>query len=343
MPVELRSLVDGINEHCRTALETAAGLTLSRNHVEITPEHYLSTLLRDSHGDVVCTLNHYGIGIAYLQNEFTSVIDLLESSDERTPRFSWPLLSVLKEAYLIASLNDKLLKARGIHVFIAYLESLRNNRGDGSLLESLPSIRELNPDELQRGWRVFLKDSKEDSAPCIAAYSAMAKKTNDSPIFVSYRRDDSRGMAERISDTLQSHLGNNAVFLDVDKIAAGLDWREEIDRLLKNCKVLLAIIGPKWISGKDASGQSRLDDPADLVRIEIETALSRGIPVVPVLVENAKMPHIEQLPVELQGLAFRQGMQVRGNPDFRSDISRLQESLMPFLGLDSVLSRPTDK
>ncbi len=70
-------------------------------------------------------------------------------------------------------------------------------------------------------------------------------------------------------------------------------------------------------------GKVRLTNPADHVRIEIETALGRGIPVVPLLVQEADIPSPEQLPESLQQLAFRNGLPVRADPDFHSDVDRL--------------------
>ena len=67
----------------------------------------------------------------------------------------------------------------------------------------------------------------------------------------------------------------------------------------------------------------RLDDARDLARIEIASALARGIPVVPVLVGGAVMPTGEELPDEIQGLAYRNGISVRPDPDFHKDLDRL--------------------
>jgi hypothetical protein len=56
------------------------------------------------------------------------------------------------------------------------------------------------------------------------------------------------------------------------------------------CQVLLAVIGPTWLTVTDERGRRRLDDPDDIVRLEIEAALAREVRVIPILVEGAVMP-----------------------------------------------------
>jgi hypothetical protein len=105
-----------------------------------------------------------------------------------------------------------------------------------------------------------------------------------SKIFLSYRRQDSAGITGRISDRLRVHFGNDAVFMDIDNIPFGVDFREHIAAEVGQCDVALAVIGPRW-SGKTKASR-RIDDPKDFVRIEIESALQRGIPVIPVLIDQ---------------------------------------------------------
>jgi hypothetical protein len=80
---------------------------------------------------------------------------------------------------------------------------------------------------------------------------------------------------------LQREFGGRNVFIDVD-MQAGLKFPVVLERRLAECKVLLALIGPLWWEARDKSGDRRLDDPADWVRLEISHALKRGITVIPV-------------------------------------------------------------
>ena len=124
----------------------------------------------------------------------------------------------------------------------------------------------------------------------------------DGGIFVSYRRQETSHLAGRLYDRLADRFGEGQVFIDVATIEPGVDFAEEIFRAVAACKVLLAVIGPAWLTAADERGRRRLDDPDDIVRLEIEAALSRGVRVIPILVEGAVMPTRQDLPESLAGL-----------------------------------------
>ncbi len=147
--------------------------------------------------------------------------------------------------------------------------------------------------------------------------------TNMIGVFVSYRREDSRHQAGRLFDHLVAQFGKEHVFKDVDSIPLGLDFREILTERVAACDVFLAVIGDEWLSIVGKSGTRRLDDAGDFVRIEIEAALDRNIPVIPVLVGDSSVPRAEELPESLRKLAFRNGLAVRPDPDFHNDVDRL--------------------
>jgi class 3 adenylate cyclase/CHASE2 domain-containing sensor protein len=146
-------------------------------------------------------------------------------------------------------------------------------------------------------------------------------------IFLSYRRDDSRHVSERIYDRLAARFGKDNVFKDVDSIPLGRDFRPALEAAVGACAVTLAIIGPRWLNITEETGQRRLDNANDFVRIELEGSLARNVPVIPVLVDGAALPKTEELPPPLQALSFRQATQVRVDPDFHHDMDRLLEAL----------------
>ena len=150
-------------------------------------------------------------------------------------------------------------------------------------------------------------------------------------IFVSYRRSDSADISGRIYDRLIAKFGRDAVFKDVDSIPLGLDFKEYLDKQVGECQVLLAIIGDRWLDARDSSGNRRLEYPADFVRIEIESALIRNIPVIPLLVRGASMPSEENLPPSLQKLVYRNGIPIRPDPDFHRDMDRLIKALEKYV------------
>src|SRR4051812_21225570 len=129
-------------------------------------------------------------------------------------------------------------------------------------------------------------------------------------IFISYRRGDSAGHAGRLYDGLLSRFGDGNVFIDVDAIAPGVDFVERIRDAVASCDVILVLIGEDWISMSGADGTRRIDDPGDFVRLEIDAALERGIPIVPVLVEGARMPGPQELPENIAGLARQNAIEL---------------------------------
>jgi eukaryotic-like serine/threonine-protein kinase len=152
-----------------------------------------------------------------------------------------------------------------------------------------------------------------------------------SGIFISYRRSDSPDATGRIYDRLVSEFGKAQVFKDVDSIPLGQDFRGHLNGIVSECGVMLAIIGPRWTDASGKAGHRRLEDPDDFVRIELEAALARDIPVVPVLVAHAPIPLASELPASLASMAFRQSIEVRPDPDFHNDATRLVTALRGIL------------
>jgi len=146
-------------------------------------------------------------------------------------------------------------------------------------------------------------------------------------VFISYRRDDIHGVAQgivgRIYDRLEDHYGDGNVFMDIDNIPPGVKFVEYLDSWVSQADVLLAVIGPRM----GQLLQARRADPRDFVRIEIEAALSRGIPVVPLLVRGARMPGPEILTGGLARMAEHQAFVVDDGRDFKHHVGRLVKDL----------------
>jgi formylglycine-generating enzyme required for sulfatase activity len=161
-----------------------------------------------------------------------------------------------------------------------------------------------------------------------------------SKILISYRREDSADVTGRIYDRL-IQVFPQSVFRDVDSIPLGVDFRTYLDEQVAKCDVFLAVIGRDWLRGKGRKGKSRLEDPGHFVRIEIESALKRQIPVIPVLVQGAKIPEAQRLPTSIQDVSYRNGIVVRPDPDFHKDMDRLIAHLtQPVRGLSEPQTKP---
>jgi hypothetical protein len=141
-------------------------------------------------------------------------------------------------------------------------------------------------------------------------------------VFISYRRDDSAGFAGRLCDQLGGYFGAQGVFRDVVDIAPGADFVHAIDDAVSSCDVLVAVVGAHWLDVRDAAGRRRLDHPGDYVRRELAAALSRGIRVIPALIERASMPAEIDLPDELRPFARRNAIELRDSA-WAQDTQRL--------------------
>lgn len=147
-----------------------------------------------------------------------------------------------------------------------------------------------------------------------------------SGIFLSYRRNDAPGHAGRLYDRLIVDFGKDRVFRDLDSLTYGTEFLQAIREAISTCDSLVAVIGREWLRVSRTGGGRRLDDPRDFVRLEIAAALERGIPVIPVLVEEAEMPSEADLPVPLVRLTRYNGLEV-SDSRWNHDVGQLVTAL----------------
>ncbi|MCC6887170.1 MAG: toll/interleukin-1 receptor domain-containing protein [Hyphomicrobiales bacterium] len=145
-------------------------------------------------------------------------------------------------------------------------------------------------------------------------------------IAISYRRADSMAITGRIYDRLVQQFGAASVFIDLEGIPAGADFRQHIDEVLRASDTLIVIIGRNWI-GADRNGSPRIMEPSDPVRIEVETALALKTRLIPVLVDDAVMPAAADLPPSLAEFAYRNAIKVDAGRDFGDHVNRLIREL----------------
>lgn len=145
-------------------------------------------------------------------------------------------------------------------------------------------------------------------------------------IVISYRRADTDSFAGRIRDKIAERFGAESVFMDIDNIPFGRDFRSHIKDALGTSDVVIVVIGDKWL-GSGKSGHARIQEETDPVRIEVETALQKGIPVIPVLSGDTRMPKPAQLPETLKDLAFINAATVDTGRDFHPHMERVLRSI----------------
>jgi TIR domain len=154
--------------------------------------------------------------------------------------------------------------------------------------------------------------------------------TMPNKIFINYRREDSIEATGRLHDRLAQTFGHKNIFMDVEDMPAGVDFVKYLSDQVAASRVFVVVIGPRWLEAKDESGGRRLDNPDDLVTIEIATALARNIRVIPVLVDGARMPKAGELPDPLKALARRQAVdvcQLQFGRDAEALVERMREAL----------------
>jgi hypothetical protein len=147
-------------------------------------------------------------------------------------------------------------------------------------------------------------------------------------IFISYRRKDSLPITGRIFDHLANEFGRQNIFFDTNSIPTGANFRYYISSAIMRSKVVVAVIGPRWVN--DQWTRRRLwprKRREDYVEIELQVALERGVPILPILIEDASMPDITLLPQALKKLAYLNALPVRSGRDFDSDIAGLLSAI----------------
>ena len=128
----LKSLIEKLNETCRSALESAAGLCLSQTHYEVDIEHFLIKLLEMSDTDLLKILKHFDINDAHLVADLTRAIEKFKTGNARTPVLSPRIPRMIKEAWLLASVEYQTPQIRSGQILLALLE----NEDFSRLLES---------------------------------------------------------------------------------------------------------------------------------------------------------------------------------------------------------------
>jgi hypothetical protein len=154
-------------------------------------------------------------------------------------------------------------------------------------------------------------------------------------VFISYRRADSAHWATLLFGHVSMRFGKDLVFQDVESLKPGQKWLEAIRQQVRESEVFLVVIGPQWLTLKDDSGQRRIDDAQDILRLEIGEALDSSCTVIPILVGGAKMPPGSELPESISTLVGRQGVEIldeRWNEDVGGLLEELRSLIKPTRG-----------
>ena len=168
----------------------------------------------------------------------------------------------------------------------------------------------------------------------------MLTRKSPGKIFISYRRDDARGIAGRLMDSLSNYFGDGRVFRDIEGIEGGANFEEVLSETVGSADAVIVLIGPDWLNMTDDSGQRRLDDPDDWVSHEIAAALLQKLPVFPVLIEDTPMPRAEDLPDALKPLVRYNAVSI-SDRRWEFDVTRLAK-IVAFDIRDSAVEKKLD-
>lgn len=159
MNVNLKSLIGKLNDTCRSALEGAAGLCLSRTHYDVEIEHLFLKLCEVSDSDLPRLMRHYEIDPARLTRDLTRVLDRLKTGNARTPSLSPRIPQLVTEAWKIASIDFGAAKVRSGHLVLALLADEDFARlAHGSAAD----LRKISVEDLHKNFSDLLSGTIED-------------------------------------------------------------------------------------------------------------------------------------------------------------------------------------
>ena len=165
MSVNLRSLIGKLDHQARSAVESAAGLCLSRTHYDVEIEHFLLKALDATDNDLSMILKHYGINRSHLAGELTAGLDRLKTGNARTPSLSPSLVRMLTEAWTVGSVDYEAARIRTGHTLIALLS-------DDELLRIMKEfsreLQKISVEDLRKQFPNIVADSAEEATASYA-------------------------------------------------------------------------------------------------------------------------------------------------------------------------------
>jgi len=171
MSVNLKSLVGKLDDVCRNALESAAGLCLSRTNYDVEVEHVLVKLLETPDTDLAKILRHFEVDASRLSKDLTRALDRLKTGNARTPALSPRIPRLIEAAWLLGSIDYGSPKIRSGHLVLVLLTDEDLARLAREVSKELANI---SVEALKKGLFDICAGSSEDKAMAAATASAGA-------------------------------------------------------------------------------------------------------------------------------------------------------------------------
>lgn len=159
-------------------------------------------------------------------------------------------------------------------------------------------------------------------------------------VFINYRATDSFYAADLLFVGLTAVVGMDRVFLDSESIEPGADFVDALTQRVRDADIVLAVIGPTWLTAVGPDGGRLIDDPTDWIRRELAEAFDAGVLVVPILTDRAVMPTEADLPVDIARLGRAQYLWLRQRAA-RADLGLLVDRLTGLIAAAPPEVRPS--
>jgi hypothetical protein len=317
------SLFGKVNSLAHKSIERATVFCKGRGNPYVEFEHWIHQILTLDDSDLHRIFRRFGLDATTIARDFTGALDRLPGGATSID-LSADLEESVERAWVYATLMFGLAQIRTGVLFVGILNTPRLRK---RLLSISAEFERVNVDVLCDDFWKITEGSPEDGLSAYDGTKLQPPSAGARDIFVCYRRSDAHP-TDRIFARLCTAFGKDRVFRDINSIPpAAQDFAAEITQQLQGAKAVLAVIGSNWLGASAEAESRRLADPDDYVRTEIQIALKRQIPIVPILLDDARIPNARMLPDVLRPIAMRQASRVRADPDFDSDINRLLETL----------------
>ncbi len=173
--LDLKNLVTRLSDVSRRALEASAGSALARSHYNVEVEHWLVKLLDITDTDLSLVVAGFDIDRDRMVTGLNAVLDRMTTGNGRAPSLSPELVGVMKDGWLLASIDQQGRTTRSGHLLWAMLS---DETVSSRLFGAIPQLRRLSADALQRDFATLVAGSCED---CAAPPGNAAAETRAAP------------------------------------------------------------------------------------------------------------------------------------------------------------------
>ena len=120
--LNLKNLVAKLDTASKLSLENAVGYAVSLTHFQVEIEHWLKKILEVDSSDFEKCLNYFNIEKSRLGKELDASLLRFKTSNDRSPVLSPEVITLAREAWMIASLDHNLSEVNTAHLLLALIK-----------------------------------------------------------------------------------------------------------------------------------------------------------------------------------------------------------------------------